>query len=102
LTHADFGGEVDHAVDTFQSAGNNRRIADIPTQELGLRRKTLGVLTVAVDLLDQTIEHPHFIAALKKLFSNGAADEPCATGHQYCLWQSSTPLRIKLLLFPEQ
>jgi hypothetical protein len=102
LTDTDFGGEMDHAFDTFQSAGDNRWIADIPTQELRLRGKTFGVLAVAVDLLDQTIEHPHLIAALKKLFSNGAADEPCATGHQYCLWQSSTPLRIKLLLFPEQ
>jgi hypothetical protein len=58
--------------------GNDVAVADVADDQLGFIGKVLGPFAVAVDLLDQTVEHANPVAAPKKLPGDLAADEPCA------------------------
>ena len=53
-------------------------VADVADDQLGVIGQVFGPLAVAVDLLDQAVEHAHLIAATKKFTGDGAADESSA------------------------
>jgi hypothetical protein len=76
LADPDLGREVDDAVDAAERTGNHVPVADVACYELGLAWKVLGTIAVAVDLLDQAVEHAHLISAAKKLTCDGAPDKP--------------------------
>jgi hypothetical protein len=80
LSDADLGGEMHHAVDTLQRAGDHILVADVADYELGTVGKVVRPLAIAVHLLDQTVEYPNLIPAAKKLLGNRASNESCATG----------------------
>ena len=81
LTDADLRGEVDNAVDLLQRARDDVFVADVADDQLCLIRKVFGAIAIAVNLLDQAVEHPHVVAAAKKLPRNCAADKTCAAGN---------------------
>jgi len=67
LTDADFGGEVDDAVDARQRVGNHVLVANVADDEFGIGRKVVRALSVAVNLLDQAVENTDPVTAAKKL-----------------------------------
>ena len=66
LADADFGGEMDHAVDTLQRARDDVLVADVADDQLGVVGQVLGPLAVAVNLLDQAVEDADLVAARKQ------------------------------------
>ena len=67
LPDPDLGGEMDDTVDALQRAGDNVLVADVADDQLGFIGKVVRLFAIAVDLLDQAIEHSDPIAAPKKL-----------------------------------
>src|SRR4051794_37045323 len=80
LTDADFGREMDGAVDAFKRAGDDILVADVADDQFGTAREVFGTVPVAVNLLDQAVEHPNLTAAAKKLVGDRAADKSSSTG----------------------
>ena len=58
--------------------GDHILVAYVADHQFGVVRKVVGSLTIAVNLLDQAVEHPDTIAAPKKLTRNCAANKPRA------------------------
>src|SRR5947209_9007868 len=97
LADADLGGEMDHAVGAFQRASDHVLVADIAADQLGVVGEIVGTLAIAVDLLDQAVEHSHLIAAAKQFLANGPADESGAAGDEHSFTQPTPP---NLCYFP--
>ena len=83
LADADFGGEMNDAVDTLQRARDDVLVADVADDQLGVVGKSSRPFAVAVHLLDQAVEHADSLPRSKKLTCDRAADKSCAACHQY-------------------
>jgi hypothetical protein len=94
LADADLGGEMDDAVDAVQRAGDCIAVADIGADEFGIGGEALGPLDVAMDLRQQAVEHPHFIASPQQLGGHLATDKAGTAGDQDLLWQLQSPRRF--------
>ncbi len=70
-------------VDARQGARHGRTVADVARLELDVRRQRVGAALAAVDLLDQTVEHPHAVAAAQQFGGEMATDEAGATGNEH-------------------
>ena len=62
----------------FQRMRDDVLVADVADDQLGIGGKVFGPLAVAVDLLDQAVEHADPVAAAKKLTRDRAPDKSCA------------------------
>ena len=87
LADADLGGEVDDRVDPFQRLQDGGLVADVAGDELDLRSAGRPGVFGPVDLLDQAVEHPHLMAALKQRTRHIAADEARPAGDENPLSQ---------------
>jgi hypothetical protein len=82
LADADFGGEMDDAVDILECLGDGVAIADIGANQLDIGIEIVGSFAVAVDLLDEAVEDSNLMASVLKLPGNRAADEPGPAGNE--------------------
>jgi hypothetical protein len=72
---------MDDAVHTLEGTRDNVPVADIADDQLGVFGKIIWPLAIAVDLLDQAVEHADLVAAPKKFAGNGSADEAGSAGY---------------------
>src|SRR5690606_12804120 len=69
-------------VDVLQGVKNGGLITDVADHQLYVGCQFYGSFALGVDLLDQAVEHPNPIAALKQGLGQVAADEPGAAGDE--------------------
>jgi hypothetical protein len=66
---------MNDALDALQRTGDDILIPDVTHDQLGIAGEVVRSLAVSVDLLDQTVEHAHFVTAAKKILANCATDK---------------------------
>ena len=75
LADADFGREMDDAVDAGKRSVQNLRVAHIAHDELGaLPVRNLACIS-AMDLLEKTVEHPHPMPPFEERLREVTPDE---------------------------
>ncbi len=80
LADADFGRQVEHAVDAGGGAPDRVGVANVGLDELdpvGRRR-----VTAAVNLLDERVQHPYRVSLGLQLLDERAPDEAAPSGDQ--------------------
>jgi hypothetical protein len=64
-------------------------VADVACNQFRPVRKVFRPFAVAVDLLDQAVEHAHLASAPKKLIRDRASNEAGTARYQNSFWQFS-------------
>jgi hypothetical protein len=86
LPDANLGSEVDNAVDTSQSPGQDIRIPYVAHDHLDLAFESLGRGTAAVDLLDEAVDDADAMATGQTGSRHISADEagPSCDEDKFC------------------
>ena len=94
LADADLGGEVDDLGDALQRAQHRGLVAHVADDHVDLRVEVVGLRLVAVDLLDQAVEHADAMAALQAGPRDVTPDEAGAAGDEDRLCHAVSPGRF--------
>jgi hypothetical protein len=79
---------MDDAFDALKRARDDVFVADVAADKLDFFRKALGLLAVAVDLLDQAVENTDLVSSLEQFRADGATNESGASGYQHSFCQA--------------
>lgn len=87
LPDADFGGEMNQAVDALQGARDRLAVAHVADDEFGRARQVRA--RRAMHLVDQGIEDSHLVPAVEQFLRHVTADEAPTPSHQDSFHRSS-------------
>jgi hypothetical protein len=82
---------MDDAVDAIERAGDDVFVANIADDQFGIVGEIVGPLAIAVDLLDQAVEHADLVAAPEQLLRNRPSNKASAARYEDCFPQRKSP-----------